>query len=94
MLLPTPPVGLKFKRLRDAPSFSSVLPEHVPIVEQLVCARAAAFVGNVASTFGATVLVERDRRAATRNSTFFWGVAPGNSELDAPAVALPPPEAV
>ena len=57
------------------------------VVEQLICAQAAAFVGNVASTFGATVLVERDREELARNSTFFWGVAPGNSQLDAPQPA-------
>ena len=49
-------------------------PEYQPILEQLLCARAAFFIGNVASTFTATVVHERDLRAEhTRDSLYLWG---------------------
>ena len=52
---------------------ASVPPEAVPVVEMLLCARAAAFVGTLPSTFTTTILVQRDLRGASRNSTSFFG---------------------
>ena len=52
-------------------------PEWLPAVELLLCARAAAFVGTLPSTWSASVLVQRDLLGAARNSTsFFGGFAP------------------
>ena len=52
---------------------SSILDEWVPVVELLLCARAAAFVGTLPSTFSATVLVQRDLLGIARNTTSFFG---------------------
>ena len=51
--------------------------ELVPAVELLLCARAAAFVGTVSSTFTATVVAQRDLRGEPRNATGFFGVEEG-----------------
>lgn len=58
-------------------------------VELLLCARAAIFVGTWPSTFSATIVAQRDARGLPRNTTAFFGFAPG----DAPWDDSPPPAA-
>ena len=56
-----------------------------PCQELLLCARAAAFLGTWPSTFSATVVAQRDARAAPRNSTHFFGFAPGDAPWESQA---------
>merc|ERR1711865_694941 len=60
----------------DSADSVEVLPEHIAVVEQLVCAGAELFIGNAASTFSNTVLLERDRDDKNRYTTQFWGIPP------------------
>jgi hypothetical protein len=56
---------------------SSVAAEWIPVVELILCARAAAFVGTLPSTFSASVIGQRDLLGLARNtSSFFGGVQP------------------
>jgi len=65
-----------FRRWHAGPTAASH-PEWVPLVEMLLCARAAAFVGTLPSTWSASVLVQRDLLRKPRNTTaFFGGYAP------------------
>ena len=54
-------------------------PEHLPLVEQLLCAQAVFFIGNVASTFTATVVHERDLREFPRDTFYTWGNEDGRT---------------
>jgi hypothetical protein len=48
--------------------------EWVPMIEQLLCARANLFIGNAASTFSSTVVSERDRHGWPRSTLRFFGI--------------------
>jgi hypothetical protein len=48
--------------------------EWVPMIEQLVCAKANFFIGNAASTFSSTVVSERDRHGWARSTLHFSGI--------------------
>ena len=74
----TPPVSA------EAPGGSLLFarPERLPVLEQLIAARAAVFAGNLVSTFTATVVVERDRRSHPRDTTVFWGLGNGSVDSD------------
>ena len=67
---------VEYSRWTPPPTFGAT-PELVPAVELLLCARAAAFVGTVSSTFTATVVAQRDLRGEPRNATGFFGVEEG-----------------
>ena len=47
--------------------------EHVLLVDQLMCAAAPYFLGNVPSTVTATIVQERDNRGWARENTDFFG---------------------
>ena len=64
---------LDVRRWTPPPRISERHPEWVPAVELLLCARAAAFVGTLPSTFSATVLAQRDALGHARNTTAFFG---------------------
>ena len=74
----TPPVSA------EAPGGSILFarPERLPVLEQLIAARAAVFAGNLVSTFTATIVVERDRRRHPRDTTVFWGLGNGSVDSD------------
>lgn len=63
-------LALPFRR---APELFAGAPEHLSMVEQLLCAQATFFMGNVASTFTATVVHERDVRGSARDTLYLWG---------------------
>jgi len=52
---------------------SGIPPEWVPHVELLLCARAAAFVGTLPSTFSTSVVAQRDLLGRERNTSAFFG---------------------
>merc|ERR1711871_1281542 len=60
--------------LRETKVAKSLAPEHLPILDLLIAARAHVFVGNAISTLSTNVLMERDVRGLPRNSTFFCGL--------------------
>ena len=55
-----------FRRWQPEPA-ATPPPEWISTIELLLCARAAAFVGTLPSTWSATGLVQRDLRRAPRN---------------------------
>lgn len=64
-----------FERWTPPPPLQQMHPERIAVVELLMCAMAAAFVGTLPSTFSATILVQRDLLQQPRNSSAFFGAA-------------------
>ena len=62
-----------FVRWRPPAEVLASTPELVPLVELLLCSRAAAFLGTLPSTFTASILVQRDLRGEARNTSAFFG---------------------
>ena len=57
--------------------FAATLPDEFALpVDQLVCARAPYFLGNVPSTVTATIVQERDNAGHPRDTTSFFGFEP------------------
>ena len=67
--------GVPFLSYTDAAPAAAPA-EHVLLVDQLVCAHAAFFLGNAPSTVTSTIVQERDKLGLPRNSTDFFGFGP------------------
>lgn len=67
--------GVHFVRYADAAPAAAPA-EHLLLVDQLVCAHAAFFLGNAPSTVTSTIVHERDKLGLPRNSTDFFGFGP------------------
>mgnify|MGYP001983169468 FL=1 len=67
--------GVDFSRYGQ--HYPAALPEEFALpVDQLVCAQAPYFLGNVPSTVTATIVQERDNAGHPRDTTDFFGFEP------------------